>query len=189
MNKSNVKSEHIYPYLSHTKECSVKLGHMLLDKYTVYTVKLKSVIKNGLKHNETAKVGRKIARGDYRKERYAEERKEKRVKDQAGCMEWETVVGNNDIKREITLRGGTSEEVQNNLTSICMHTHTHAHTARDSTTKSRREHLKRRIITALPTPADLSHLYRLQHKEEPSRFAMRTVPQNPTLTDLNSISF
>lgn len=33
------------------------------------------------------------------KEKYAEERKEeKRWKDQAGCMEWETVVGNNDIK-------------------------------------------------------------------------------------------
>lgn len=64
MSKSNVKSEHMYPYSSHTEERFVKLEHMLLDKYTVYTVNLKSVIKNGLKHTKTAKVGRKIVRGE-----------------------------------------------------------------------------------------------------------------------------
>lgn len=59
-------------------------------------------------------------------------------------------------KREITRRGGTSKEVDNNLTSACARAQTRS--ARLSTTKTQREHLKRRIITAPPTPTDLSHL-------------------------------
>lgn len=59
-------------------------------------------------------------------------------------------------KREITRRGGTSKEVHNNLTSACARAHTRS--ARLSTTKTQREHLNRRIITAPPTPTDLSHL-------------------------------
>lgn len=100
---------------------------MLLDKYTVYTVNVKSAIENGLKHTKTAKVGswKENCEGWIKKRKICRGKKREEIERSSGMHGVGDIGGEQWHKREITRRGGTSEEVQNNLTSICTHTHMH----------------------------------------------------------------